>query len=81
MHGELNRTAELRNLCIQFATEATKIGVNIISELFADPNEKKIVSVTKNFGGVAGGEEVNFLLNTDNSGEKFLRNGIFFKVN
>jgi hypothetical protein len=65
---ELQRTVELRQLCHQFAgrsqfhslihvclEEATAIGVQIINELFVPRVQRKIQSITRAVGGLAGG--------------------------
>jgi hypothetical protein len=44
---ELQRVKELRQLCEDFARNATRIGKIIISELFLADSEKTIPPVTK----------------------------------
>lgn len=54
-------TAELRNLCEEFASVARRIGTIIISELFLDDSERTIPSVSRGLGGIAGGEKYVYL--------------------
>lgn len=53
--NELQRTFELRKLCIEFAEISKEFGVTIINELYLPVEKKTIPPATKFLGGIAGG--------------------------
>ena len=48
---------DLRILCADFARVATDLGTVIISELFLSPEKRSIPAITRQVGGIGGGEK------------------------
>jgi hypothetical protein len=58
IQSEVRRTAELGQLCAEFAEEARHWAKVIVQELHIPEAQRTVPPVTKTLGGVAGGEKV-----------------------